>query len=93
MNQTTKTQEAKTRGGKVLTGVVVSDKMQKTVVVEIVRFVKDSKYQKFHKITKRYKAHDENNSHKIGEKVTIRETRPLSKDKSFVVVESAVAGK
>lgn len=68
-----------------LSGVVVSDKMQKTVVVEVTRFFKHSKYGKFIKRAKRYKAHDEV-GHKIGEKVTIEECRPISKDKHFRVI-------
>lgn len=76
----------KTTNNKILQGVVVSDKMDKTVVVSVVRFVKHPKYQKYVKITKKFKAHDENNAAKIGDKVEIKETRPLSKDKRFVVV-------
>lgn len=71
---------------KILTGVVVSDKMDKTVVVSVTRFVKHPKYQKYLKITKKFKAHDEGNAHKVGDTVKLRETRPLSKDKRFVVV-------
>jgi len=72
--------------GKILEGVVVSDKMQKTIVVEVNRFVKNGKYQKFQKVTRRYKAHDEENKHKVGEKVSIQETRPMSRDKHFIVI-------
>ncbi len=71
---------------KVLTGVVVSDKMQKTVVVRVERFVKHPKYGKYQKSSKKYKAHNENSEVKVGDKVTIRECRPLSKDKHFEVV-------
>jgi small subunit ribosomal protein S17 len=71
---------------KVLNGVVVSDKMDKTVVVSVTRFVKHPKYQKFVKISKKYKAHDENNAHKVGDIIEIIESRPLSKDKHFTVV-------
>lgn len=71
---------------KTLKGTVVSDKMDKTVVVAVTRFVKHPKYQKFLKITKKYKAHDEANAHKTGEIVQIVETRPISKDKHFSVV-------
>lgn len=71
---------------KVLKGVVVSDKMDKTVVVEVQRFVKHPRYKKYIKINKKYKAHDEENKHKEGEKVKIEETRPLSKGKHFKVV-------
>ncbi len=72
---------------KTLKGLVVSDKMDKTIVVAVTRFVKHPKYQKFLKITKKYKAHDEDNAHKVGEQVEIAEVRPLSKDKHFSVVK------
>jgi len=71
---------------KILKGVVVSDKMNKTIVVEVTRFVEHSKYGKRVKKSKRYKAHDEDNSKKIGDTVEIEETRPISKDKKFKVV-------
>ena len=69
-------------------GVVVSDKMQKTIVVLTHRFVKHPKYGKFMRISKKYKAHDENNKYKIGDTVLIEETRPISKDKTFRVLGS-----
>jgi small subunit ribosomal protein S17 len=72
--------------GTLLKGVVVSDKMDKTVVVSVSRFVKHPKYGKFYKINKKYKAHDEENKCKIGDKVEIMETKPISKDKRFRVV-------
>ena len=72
--------------GNTLSGVVVSDKMDKTVVVSVSRFVKHPKYGKFYKINKKYKAHDEENKYKIGDKVEITETKPISKDKRFKVV-------
>lgn len=72
--------------GNVLQGVVTSDKMDKTVVVSVSRFVKHPKYGKFYKINKKYKAHDEENKYKIGDKVEIIETKPISKDKKFKVV-------
>ena len=61
--------------------------MQKTAIVEVVRLVKHPKYNKYVRKTKRYKAHDEENKHKIGERVTIQETRPLSKDKRWEILE------
>jgi len=70
-----------------LEGVVVSNKMQKTIVVEVSRFVKHPKYGKYYQISKSYKAHDEENKHKVGERVSIVPTRPISKDKRFKVVE------
>ncbi|HEY4486628.1 MAG TPA: 30S ribosomal protein S17 [Candidatus Paceibacterota bacterium] len=71
---------------KKLKGVVVSDKMSKTIVVLVSRFVKDPKYGKYVKIGKKYKAHDETNAHKIGDVVVIEECRPISKDKHFKVL-------
>ncbi len=76
----------KTINRKTLRGTVVSDKMDKTVVVLVQRYVKHPKYQKYQKISKKYKAHDENNAIKVGDEVTIRECRPISKDKCFEVV-------
>ena len=72
---------------KTLRGVIVSDKMDKTVVVLVDRYVKDSKYGKYRRVSKKFKAHDEENQYSIGEDVIIEETLPLSKDKSFVVKE------
>ena len=73
--------------GKTLKGVVVSDKMNKTIVVSVSRFVKHPLYGKFYKVSKKYKAHDEENTFEIGDKVEIMETRPISKDKRFKVVK------
>ncbi|GMQ95451.1 MAG: hypothetical protein BMS9Abin13_565 [Patescibacteria group bacterium] len=84
MKQKTATKQTKIK--KVLRGVVVSDKMDKTVVVSADRFVKHPKYGKYIRRTKRYKAHDEKNEYKVGDKVRIEETRPISKDKTFKVV-------
>lgn len=72
---------------KILKGTVISDKMDKTVVVSVSRFEKHPKYQKYLKINKKYKAHDETNSSKVGDSVSIMECRPLSKDKHFIVVK------
>lgn len=69
------------------TGKVVSDKMTKTVVVAIDRFVQHPLYQKGVKHTIKFKAHDENNDAHIGDTVKIVQTRPLSKDKCWRVVE------
>ncbi len=71
---------------KTLKGTVVSDAMDKTIVVEVARFVKHPKYKKFYTVTKKFHAHDENNRYKIGDSVEIMETLPISKKKSFVVV-------
>lgn len=76
----------KKQSNKVLKGVVVSDKMDKTIVVNVTRFVEHKKYGKRIKKSKKYKAHDENNEKKIGDTVEIEETRPISKDKKFKVL-------
>ena len=68
-------------------GRVVSDKMDKTVVVAIVDNVKHPLYKKIVKRTVRLKAHDENNECRVGDRVEVMETRPLSKDKRWRVVE------
>ena len=70
-----------------VTGKVVSDKMDKTVVVSVVRLVQHAMYKKVMKTTVKFKAHDENNDSHIGDTVKIMETRPLSKDKRWRVVE------
>lgn len=72
---------------RILNGTVVSDKMDKTAVVAVTRFVKHQKYQKYFKITKKYKAHNEGNVAKVGDKVSIQEGRPLSKDKRFTIIK------
>ena len=72
---------------KTIEGVVVSDRMDKTVVVESSRLVKHPVYKKLIKRRARYKAHDENNQCKIGDKVRIVESRPLSKYKRWRVRE------
>lgn len=66
-------------------GVVVSDKMDKTVVVKVDRIIKHTVYNKYIRRSARYKAHDESNSCKIGDRVQIIESRPLSKDKCWKV--------
>ena len=68
-------------------GMVVSDKMDKTIVVAIEDNVKHSLYGKIVKKTVKFKAHDENNECCVGDKVKIMETRPLSKDKNWRLVE------
>jgi small subunit ribosomal protein S17 len=85
---TNQQQAAAARGArKSRTGLVVSDKMEKTVVVAIERRVPHPVYGKMVTRTKRLKAHDEENSAKVGDTVRIVETRPLSKDKRWRVVE------
>ena len=72
---------------KVRVGKVVSDKMEKTVVVAVERKVPHALYNKPMVSTKRFKAHDENNECRIGDRVKVMETRPLSKDKRWRLVE------
>ena len=69
-----------------LKGTVVSDKMKDTIVVSVERYEKHPKYQKFIKRSKKFKAHDAGNIAKIGDKVQIVETRPISKDKHFKLI-------
>ncbi len=79
--QNTKTKTKK----RILEGTVVSDKMKDTIVVRVDRYVKKSKYQKYTTVSKRYKAHDAGNTKKIGDKVFIIESAPISKDKRFTL--------
>lgn len=72
---------------KVLTGKVVSNKMQKTVVVAVETLVRHPLYQRTIRQTRKFKAHDEENSCRIGDKVKVMETRPLSKEKRWRVIE------
>jgi small subunit ribosomal protein S17 len=72
--------------GRMLKATVVSDKMTKTVVVEITHLKKNQKYQKQFKVTSRYKAHDEKGEYHVGDIVMIQEMRPMSKDKRWTVV-------
>lgn len=69
-----------------LQGIVVSDKMAKTVVVKVERLKVHPKYKKRYKVSKKYKAHDEKNECKVGDKVLIQECRPISKDKKWIVI-------
>jgi small subunit ribosomal protein S17 len=71
---------------RVLKGIVVSDKMDKTVVVEVERRVMHPMYKKFVKKSKKYHAHDEANACKVGDVVKIKESRPISKTKTWEVV-------
>jgi small subunit ribosomal protein S17 len=80
---TTETKQSKKRQ---LTGVVTSDKMKDTCVVVVQRYVKVPKYEKFIERSKKYKADDKGNTKKIGDKATIEECNPISKDKHFKVI-------
>jgi small subunit ribosomal protein S17 len=72
---------------RVIQGTVVSDKMQKTIVVSVLRKKKHRLYHKVVTVTERYKAHDEGNSCKLGDVVRIEECRPMSKDKRWRLIE------
>lgn len=69
-----------------LQGTIVSDKMNKTRIVEIVRLKKHPRYKKYFKVSRRFKAHDELNEYKAGDKVIIEETKPMSKEKRWRIV-------
>ena len=71
---------------RVIQGIVVSDKMDKTVIVEVERLVMHSLYKKFIRRSKKYSAHDENNASKVGEVVSIRECKPISRNKRWEVL-------
>ena len=88
MNETLKRQNRR----KFLQGTVVSDKMNKTRVVQVVWSTKHSKYLKVIKAANKFKAHDEKNQSKQGDIVRIMETRPLSKDKRWIISEIVNAG-
>ncbi len=78
--------EVKVTEPKQLTGIITSTKMKDTIVVRVNRFVKHAKYERFVKVSKKYKAHDAGNTKKEGETVTIIECAPISKDKHFKVL-------
>ena len=71
---------------RILQGVVVSDKQDKTVVVSVERQIMHPVYKKFVKKSKKYVAHDENNQYKVGDQVSIQESRPYSKTKTWTVI-------
>jgi len=77
---------------RILQGVVVSDKSDKTVTVKVERRYSHPLLQKTVRQSKKYKAHDEHNQFKIGDVVSIRESRPISKDKHWIVVGINAAG-
>lgn len=78
---------------RILIGTVVSDKADKTVIVQVERKVKHPMYGKIIRRSKKYHAHDEDNAFKAGETVRIEETRPMSKLKTWTVIERVTAGK
>lgn len=78
--------EAKNKIKRKIKGVVVSDKMDKTVVVEVERLKLHPKYEKHFRQRRRFKAHDEKNQYRTGDQVVIEEARPFSKEKRWVVI-------
>lgn len=82
MNKEDVKEKKNSKKGKV--GIVVSDKMDKTVVVKIDRLKMHAKYKKKYRVSKKYKAHDAENEFKIGDKVEIVEVKPMSKEKKWV---------
>ena len=72
-----------------LTGIVVSNKMLKTVVVKVDMRKRHAKYKKSYTVSKKFKAHDERNEYKVGDRVVIESTRPISKEKKFKVISKA----
>ena len=74
---------------KILTGIVVSDKPNKTITVMVERKFSHPVFKKVIKVRKKYNAHDENNKYKTGDKVSIIECKPFSKNKKFQVMESS----
>jgi len=72
---------------KQLTGTIISNKMQKTVVVEVERLKEHSKYKRRYRIRKRYKASDSRGEYKAGDRVIIEECRPISKEKKWKVIK------
>ena len=72
---------------KLLQGIVVSDKMQKTVVVEVERMKEHPKYKRRYKVHKKFKADDPKGEYHVGDKVVIEETKPISKDKNWTVIK------
>ncbi|MCZ2158568.1 30S ribosomal protein S17 [Bartonella sp. 220] len=76
---------------RILQGVVVSDKSDKTVVVKVERRYSHPLLKKTVRQSKKYKAHDENNQFKIGDRISIQESKPISKDKRWIVIKSSVA--
>lgn len=84
-----KAEEVKKKSIRQLVGKVTSAKMQKTVVVSVDKLKLNEKYRKQYKVTKKYKAHDEKGEYKAGDRVIIQETKPMSKEKRWIVIGKA----
>ncbi len=80
--------EKATNTGKTFEGVVVKTAMKDTATVSVDRYVQHPKYKKFMRLSKKFLVHDAGNTAAVGDKVTIRETRPISKRKHFIIVKS-----
>jgi len=80
--------EPTTTTGKTFEGVVVKTAMKDTATVQVERYVKHPKYKKYMRLSKKFLAHDAGNTAKVGDKVTIRETKPISKRKRFIIVKA-----
>lgn len=83
--------EAKTSAGKTFEGVVVKAAMKDTITVQVERYVKHPKYKKYMRLSKKFLVHNPGNTVAVGSKVVIKETRPISKLKRFIVVSSTAA--
>ena len=79
--------ETTTTTGKTFEGVVVKTAMKDTATVLVERYVKHPKYKKYQRLSKKFLAHDAGNTSKVGDKVVIRETKPISKRKRFIIVK------
>ena len=79
--------EPENKQWKTFEGVVVKSAMKDTAIVQVERYVKHPKYKKYMRLSKKFLVHDVGNTAQIGEKVTIRETRPISKRKRFIIVK------
>lgn len=87
--------ETTTTAGKTFEGVVVKTAMKDTVTVQVERYVKHPKYKKYMRLSKKFLVHNPGNTVEVGQKVTIKETRPISKRKRFIIVlaeDAAVSG-
>ncbi len=78
----------KNKKKRILKGIVVSDKMDKTVVVAVERMKMHPIYKRRYRIVKKYKAHNPENKYKIGDKVIIQESRPISKEKKWIILDN-----
>ena len=78
--------ETETKMGKTFEGIVVKTAMKDTATVQVERYVKHPKYKKYMRLSKKFLVHDVGNKAQVGEKVVIRETRPISKRKRFILV-------